>query len=127
MTIKEHIKNHKEAYIIGALSFAGITTLIMRGVAKQHIGTGISVTAGRSNNIVVAADRSVVHNVSYILSRRKGSPSWVVRCIETGEIFSSQRKAAFSMGIHENELSQHLRGLKAKAGSNTFERICMAA
>lgn len=126
--VKEHIKEHKLAYSCAATGFAvaGITFLITRGISSQHIGRGTSVTANRG--ISVVADRSVVtSNVSFISSRRQGAPSWVVRCKETGQIFTSQRSTALEMGLSESELSKHLNGLLDHVRGFTFERICIAA
>jgi hypothetical protein len=72
-------------------------------------------------------DGAVMNNVSFISSNRQGSPSWVVRCIETDEVFTSQRKAALALDIPQSELSQHLSGRLDSAHGRTFERICMAA
>jgi hypothetical protein len=117
--VRSHFERHKIAYSFGAgLAIAGITCLIMRGVRSQHIGRGISVVA----------DGSVVKdNLFLISSRRQGAPSWVVRCLETGEIFSSQLSAAKEMNLPASELSQHLNGKMDHVRGFTFERICMAA
>jgi hypothetical protein len=125
--VKNHFERHKVAYSLGAgVAVAGITCLIMRGVHSQHIGRGISVTADRG--ISVVADRSVVKdNVFLISARRQGAPSWVVRCLETGGIFSSQLSAAKEMNLPASELSQHLNGKMDHVRGFTFERICMAA
>lgn len=79
--------------------------------------------------ISVIADRSVVQdNVFNVLkTSRRGSPSWVVKCIETGEIFSSQREAAALMHLPENELSKHLNGLMAHVRGYHFVRIALEA
>lgn len=126
--IKTHLKENKTTYIsvvVTAVTVAGITMLIMRSIELQRISRGISVTANRG--ISVVADRSVVtNNVSLISSRRQGAPSWVVRCIETNEIFTSQREAARAMGLSEAELSQHLNGMMKHVRGWTFERIAMA-
>jgi hypothetical protein len=122
--IKNHVREHKVVYI--SIGIAGITTLIVRGVASQRIDRGISVVADRG--ISVIADRSVVtNNVSLISSRRQGAPSWVVRCKETGNIFASQREASEAMNLPASELSKHLNGVMDNVRGNTFERICMAA
>jgi hypothetical protein len=125
--VRSHFERHKIAYSFGAgLAIAGITCLIMRGVRSQHIGRGISVTADRG--ISVVADGSVVKdNLFLISSRRQGAPSWVVRCLETGEIFSSQLSAAKEMNLPASELSQHFNGKMDHVRGFTFERICMAA
>jgi hypothetical protein len=127
-SIKTHVMKYKIQYSCGVAGIvsAGITYVIMRGVASQHIGRGISVTAERG--IAVLADRSVVtNNVSYISSRRQGPPSWVIRCIETGKIFTSQLAAANEMELPASEVSKHLNGMMDHVRGYTFERICMAA
>src|SRR5215475_3086037 len=124
--MKEHIKKYKVVYISAATgtAFAGITYLIMRNV-DLSISRGISVTADRG--ISVVGKKIELNNVSYISSNRKGSPSWVVRCLETDGIFSSQRSAALEMGLPESEVSKHLNGLMDNVRGYHFERICMAA
>jgi len=124
---REHIKRNKEVYIcIGVgLTSAGITYLIMRSAATQHISSSVTGTAGSS--VTGTGKNVVISNVSFISSDRKGPPSWVVRCKETGNIFTSQRTAALAMGIDESNLSKHLNGLQPTAENYHFERICMAA
>lgn len=125
-TIKDHIHNHLVLYSIGgAIVVAGITTCVVRGVASQSDSRDIVVTANRA--IGVVGKKVVMRNVSYISSDRQGPPSWVVRCKETGEIFTSQRSAAMSMGLSDSHISQHLNGVREHVNGNTFERICMAA
>ena len=64
----------------------------MRDVAKQPISRGIPVTADRG--IAVIGKKVSLNNVSYISSDRQGPPSWVIRCLETGEIFMSLKVLA---------------------------------
>lgn len=124
--IVEHVKKHKTEYIFGAtVVIAGITYIIMRDVISQPISRGISVTADRG--ISVVGKRVVMNNVSYISANRQGSPSWVVRCLETGAIFPSQRSAAFEMILPESEISKQLNGVMDNVRGFHFERICMAA
>jgi hypothetical protein len=125
--VKEHIKRNKVAYscLATGLITAGFTCVIVRGRASsQRIGRGTSVTANRG--ISVVADRSVVTStVSFISSRRQGAPGWVVRCNETGDVFSSQLKAANAMNIPASEISKQLNGLMKNVRGYTFERICL--
>jgi hypothetical protein len=125
--VKDHLKENKKFYIgLGAgVALAGITAPIVRGVVHQPISRGISVTADRG--ISVVGKKVSMSNVSYISADRQGPPSWVVRCKETGAIFTSQRSAATEMGLHETEVSKHLNGLMEHVRGNHFERICMAA
>lgn len=123
--VKKHFNRNKDRYLIGGIAFAGITGVIVGGVASQHISRGIAVTAKRG--IAVQGKSVVMNNVSYISANRKGSPSWVVRCIETGLVYTSQRAAAIAMDLSESDVSQHLNGRKPHAQGYTFEQICMAA
>jgi len=125
--IKEHFKKHKVRYscIATGVVVAGITTIIMRSVALQHIGVSIGEPAGGA--IGVAGKNVVMNNVSLISSNRKGSPGWVVRCIETGLVFTSQKKAAIGMNLSQAHLSNHLNGVRDNVSGYHFERICMAA
>ena len=147
---KKHIKKYKTTYscITTGVAVATFTCIIMRGrhaenpmgsdrldgesvrsfrdKMSKHIGRGTSVTAERG--ISVLADRSVVtNNVSYISSRRQGGPSWVIRCIETGKIFTSQLNAANEMNLSSSEISKHLNGIMNDVRGYHFERICIAA
>jgi hypothetical protein len=125
--VKSHFQKNKTAYtILGTgVIVAGITYVIMRGVAPQSISSSVTGTAGSS--VTGTGKKVVISNVSFISADRQGPPSWVVRCKETGTIFTSQRIAAFEMGITETNLSKHLNGLQENAEGYTFERICMAA
>lgn len=125
--IKEHISNHKVAYSCGltGIIVAGFTCVIMRNVASRHIQDGCTVLA--KGGFTVLGKSVVTNDVSYISANRQGPPSWVVRCIETGAIFSSQSSAALEMGIDASNLSKHLNGIFENADSYHFERICMAA
>lgn len=126
-TIKTHFHDHKQTYIIGVscFSFAAITVLYMRSITSQHISRGTSVTAKRG--ISVLGKNVVMNNVSYISSNRQGPPSWVIRCLETNKIFTSQNAAAEAMDLPSSEISKHLNGLMDHVRGYTFERICLAA
>jgi hypothetical protein len=125
--IKQHFKKHKTIYIAGGSSifFAGITYLIMRDVKTPDISRELLATADRE--LLVIRQTGAVNNVSYISANRQGPPSWVIRCVETNEIFTSQREAAAVMNLPASDISRHLNGLKDHVNGNTFERICMAA
>jgi hypothetical protein len=117
--IKEHVQRHKTAYLIGAgVAIAGLTYLVTR---KTIIGQGnVSV---RALNLL----SNKPNIITVIESGRQGPPSWVVRCLETDEVFTSQRGAAILKGITETHISKHLNGALENAGGFHFERICMAA
>jgi hypothetical protein len=136
--IKSHFERNKRTYIIGGAVLAGITCLVMRGHAFQHIGRGIPVAAKGGipvlgENVVnvrplsLFSNRMTNHIVSVIESGRQGPPSWVIRCKETGEIFTSQAGAAREMDLPANEISRQLNGLIDHVRDFHFERICLAA
>jgi hypothetical protein len=125
--VKTHLQENKKFYIgisIG-LTVAGITYVIMRDVKITNISRELLATADRE--LLVIRQNGVMNNISYISSNRSGPPSWVVRCKETGDIFTSQREAAAVMNLSASDISRHLNGLKDHVNGNTFERICMAA
>jgi hypothetical protein len=125
--VKTHVQTNQKVYIagIGGAAFAGITCFIMRGAASQPINCGTSVVAERG--ISVLGKKVVMSNVSYISADRQGPPSWVVRCKQTGDIFTSQRSAAVELGLPQAELSKHLNGVMDNVRGYNFERICLAA
>ena len=123
--IKEHVKKHQVLY--ACIATAGITVLIMRSVASRPTSCGSSAVATDCGIASVIGEGAVLNNVSFISANRQGSPSWVVRCLETDEVFTSQHKAAVAMDIPQSELSQHLNGARSSVRGHTFERICMAA
>lgn len=136
--IKEHFEKHKIAYSCGLTGFgvAGITWFIMRDATALHISRTIGATAqptigGLRENAtiqnIVSGRNNVLKSVSYISANRQGPPSWVVRCKETGAIFTSQRTAAFEMGLAQDHLSNHLNGIRDHVNGFHFERICLAA
>lgn len=89
-------------------------------------GTGESVSVDNAFHSFFSKT-TVLNDISYIPANRQGPPSWVVRCLETGGIFPSQRQTAVGMDLPENELSQHLNGTIPHVRGYHFERICMAA
>ena len=122
----KHWDENKKFYIgVGVgIGVAGITTLIVRGTPSQTISRGIPVAA--SPGISVTGKRFVIENLSYISVNHPGPASWVVRCLETNQIFMSQNAAAQGMGLSPSEISRHLNGVLDHVRGYTFERICMA-
>ena len=137
--IENHFKKYKKVYIpvSAAVVGAGITFLIMRGKVNSSGMTGTAssgVTGTGDNNlssfspkINIVGNRNFVNLQPVVMSNRQGAPSWVVRCLETGETFASQRSAAIANDIPESILSKCLNGLISDAHGLHFERICLAA
>ena len=129
--VKTHVKKHKEGYITGGVfvALAGITVLIVRN-QHQCISSSVTGTAGHSVTVTghnIEIKDNTLNMVSYISSERQGPPSWVVRCVETDQVYTSQRNAAIAMEIAESNISKHLNGLQESAEGYHFVRLCMAA
>jgi hypothetical protein len=138
MKIKEHFKKYKTVYIVvgTAVVTATITVIIMKKINIKTGMTGLALTG--MTGLGESASSLVMENINnvginngiltqVINSYRQGGPAWVTRCLETGEVFSSQKSAALANNITESILSKHLNGLIENAKGLHFERICMAA
>ncbi len=125
--IKNHVIRHKTVYISTTIGVATacFTYLVMRDKSEQDIQDGFTVLA--KGGTTVLGKSLVLNQVSYFDSERKGPPSWVVRCIETGAVFTSQAKAAAELELDASNLSKHLNGVMDNVNGLHFERICMAA
>jgi hypothetical protein len=118
--IAAHVKKHKTAYIVG-------TTVVVTAGITYFVTRRISVGQGNVNVRALNLLSNKPNIVTVIENGRQGPPSWVVRCVETNEWFSSQRAAAFGKGLSESELSSHLNGLRDNVRDLHFERVCLAA
>jgi hypothetical protein len=123
--LEAHFKKHRNAYV-GIAVGIGIGLVMTRCLGAESKTVIGDVVIGDETN-VIAGHNNILNQVSYIDSLRQGPPSWVVRCLETGEVFTSQKAAAKAMGISASHLSRHLHGNLAVVRGYTFERICMAA
>ena len=137
--VKEHIRKHKELYIgvgIGCV-LAGITCIIVRdnlsgkdriightGSGKDRIigHTGSRFSAGRDLHV----DASINKTVKVLEREGRGHPGYLVKHIETGLVYASQRAAAEALDISKDALSNHLNGRTEHVLGNHFERLIMA-
>ena len=111
--IKTHFKKHKEAYIVGsACLLIGAATAVLIVTRK-----GVDVTVAQKGVFV----NSPITNTVVTILERRGHPGNVIRCIETGEVFASQQRAAELLGLSAGNLSQHLSGKYAHVSGLTFE------
>ncbi len=121
--IKTHWEKYKQTYItVGVGVVVGVTIFIVARKTAPTLNIGKSAVVTDVNQFVTKGDLNYT-----ITSNRQGPPSWVVRCLETGEVFSSQNKAAEALKVSPHDISLSLNGLKDNAGGLHFERICIAA
>lgn len=120
--LKAHVKRHREAYIVGIVCLAGITYLVMRsrhtGLTKVPDGhesvtvRPLSIFANQKNNIVTVIERE-----------GRGHPGYLIKCLETGEIFSSQAVAADAAGTSPWFMSGHINGRFPDVNGRHFDRV----
>lgn len=150
--IKNHFVENKVAYICVGLvvATAGITCLIMRP-SSQPIKRGTSVFAqdgisvlGKSakdtfgDTLAVQKTPLVTHGIHFtntgningdvvnVLQREgRGHPGYLVRCLENGLTYLSQREAAQALDVNPNHISEYLRGVRDHVQGLHFERIHM--
>jgi len=106
---KRHLKKNKKVYLVGAGCLAA--GYFLRPQVVNVVDAFNIKYKSPTNNIVVT-------NVI-----RRGHPGNIIRCIDTGEVFASQRRAAQALGIHPYELYKHLSGQLDTAGGHIFENL----
>lgn len=132
LKVRKHWKNNHKFYIGagGGMVLAGITYTIMRGRYEAlAVGGAYGLkTADTSVTMRTLSIFSDQNNVVNVLTREgRGHPGYIIRSLDTDQIFFSQRDAASFFDISETLLSKHLSGKITDAKGLRFERICMAA
>lgn len=113
--VKGHFKKHKTKYIVGgACAVVGVTV-------GAYLGNKGMINFQLVNTGSVSQVQNIDNSIN-ILTRR-GHASNIVRCVETGETYASQNRAAQLLGINPSELSNHLRGNRDNAGGLHFEKV----
>jgi hypothetical protein len=127
--IKIHWEKYKQTYItVGVGVVVGVVVGVGVYVLTRQKTPNIKVDMSVGNDNHDPQQMVNLGTLNYTVEAdRQGPPSWVVRCLETGEVFSSQSKAAEALNVSPNDISKTLNGLRDNAGGLHFERICMAA
>ena len=116
--MEDQDKTHWEKYRIYYLCAAALLVGVGIGLLCR---ANINLSIGGRNNTQVIAKNLIVSQLE-----RRGHPGWIVRCIETGEVFASQNRAAEVTGINPGRLSEHLNGKTPHDQGYTFERVMLA-
>ena len=124
---KSHVERNKQLYIltgVGALlGIAGGYTLAKAGEGSGDVYE-IDLDAGQDAIATVYGDvdnsENHIHN-NY--GGYGGYQSKIVRNLDTGEIFESQKAAAESIGVEKYTMSRHLNGEFDHIDGHVFERI----
>ena len=110
--VKGHFKKHKVKYIIGG---ACLTAGVVIGVV---VSDSDSIKIG--NNGIAIGSKIITTDVNLT---RRGHAGDVIRCLETGETFASQKRAAKVYGVNQGDISKHLKGKKDNVKGLTFEKV----
>lgn len=113
--VKGHFKKHKVKYIVGG------TCLVVGGTVGYYLGNKGIINVQLVNTGSVEQHQYIDKSVN-ILSRR-GHAGDVIRCLETGETFASQKRAAVVYGVNQGDISKHLKGKKDNVKGLTFEKV----
>lgn len=113
--VKGHVKRNQTIYMFGA---GVVLTTVTFVVTRQIYGPN----AFLAKKIVIKD--TVMIFATY--ARKQGPPSYVVRCVETKSIFTSQLHAAKAMGLDPSSISRHLNGLKDHVNGYHFVRVAIA-
>ena len=122
--LKKHFRDNKKVYIAVGITAAVVGTGAYILYANHKASCGVAqqmvhdISAGGDVQI---AGRDVVNVVEGLAKR--GHAGNVVRCIETGEIFASQNRAASLFGGDSITMSQHLNGVLENFKGFHFERL----
>jgi hypothetical protein len=124
--IKDHFVRNQAAYISGGTGIlvgAGITLIIMRG---RHAGIrGVPDTAENSVFVRPLSFLSTQTNniVTVVERENRGHPGYLIRCLETNEIFTSQKQAARAKNVSDAIFSLHVRRKLDDINGLHFERM----
>jgi hypothetical protein len=118
---KEVVKNCWKPFTVGVV-FTGATLIVARRFDARYMA-GVTRTALLANKVTVR-DQSVL--LIQTFERWTGPPSWMVRCVETGTVFTSQLAACRHMGLNPSIMSKHVRGLTESIDGYHFVRVGVA-
>lgn len=92
------------------------------------VGIGFGFGAGyiaAPKQISVIAQYKPVASAPEVIQQliRRGHPGNIIKCVETGEVFASQNRAADALGVSKTALGKHLKGFADSANGYHFELI----
>lgn len=112
--IRTHISENKVAYIAGVAG-VGVGAVLVGGMFY-----GRQIIINDSLNVSVNSPKTniVVANLT-----RRGHPGNIIRCVETGEVFASQRRAAEALGLNRIDIYKMLKGELDNVKGLSFENL----
>lgn len=130
--VKGHFVKHQDIYTILAVAVTSAAAGAAVNAAFNSRVPELVETEDSKQLVDVNVEtkgvfyKSPVTNITTVLTSRD-NPSIPVRCLDTGEVFASQNRAAAANDISANNLSRHLRGHSDSVKGLRFERIELPA
>lgn len=124
---KKHLSDHKDAYLVlgTAAVVAGFTVVIMRrnySVVPRVTDADMQSVSARTFSFSFFMKDSG-NAVTTVHTGARGHPGFVIRCLETGQLFPSQNSAAKAFDGWASVLSGHLSGKLSDFQGFHFERV----
>ena len=113
--VKTHFADNKQIYIavgVGIVVGAAVATTVVKRDAVKVV----------TLRIFSPGDNLIITNLE-----RRGHPGYLVRCLETGEVYSSINRAAKACSVNAGNLCRHLNGHLEHVKGLHFEKIGEAA
>jgi hypothetical protein len=118
VAVKNHVVEHKAAYISGAICFvagaAGATVVLANGIVLID-----------AFNPQILSYKPIHTHVSEttVINPIRGHRGNKIYCDQTGITYPSQNVAAAELGLKASNLSSHLHGKNAHVGGYTFANL----
>ena len=107
-SIKNHIRKHKKAYVIGGTVAAvgvaaGVGYILRVRSVPQSVETSVNV---RPIQVLAYKSKQTVR----VYVETLGDPGDIIQDLTTGTIYASQGQAARALGVDPARISEHLQG-----------------
>ena len=123
--VKQHVIRNRYWYAAGGLALVAGALGYSVGRASVDGSTHWEIEGVSAGEDVVIGGDHIENNEVHIHNTNNygGYQSKIVKNLDTGEIFESQKAAAESVGVSEKTMSRHLNGSIDHLDGVVFERI----
>ena len=113
--VKKHFKTNKNAYISGA------TALAVGVVGTKALSNPVAVQKAINQGMLIWKPVQNLEQTTVLV--RRGHPGFIIKCVETGEVFASKARACEALNIARADLSKHLSGAQEAVKGLHFENL----